>query len=83
MEDLKERYISTGQVAELLGIKRITASQLCQKGRLPAVKIANHWLVPRDIVEEFAKTYVPRMGRPRTKRNYTKRHPKWFKKEGE
>jgi hypothetical protein len=40
------------------------------------VKIANRWLIPRDVLEEFAKTYVPKVGHPRTKRKYTKRSPK-------
>ena len=43
------------------------------------MKIANRWLIPRDVLEEFAKTYVPKVGHPRTKRKYTKRSPKWFK----
>jgi hypothetical protein len=44
---------------------------------LAAVKVANRWLIPRDVLEEFAKTYVPKRGRPRTKRKYTKRSSKW------
>ena len=42
------------------------------------MKIANRWLIPRDVLEEFAKTYVPKVGHPRTKRKYVKRSPKWF-----
>ena len=44
---------------------------------LAAVKIANRWLISRATLEEFAKTYVPKRGRPRTKRKYTKRSPIW------
>ena len=71
-------YVTSAEAATLLGARQVTVSQLCQHGRLPALKIANRWLVPSDVLEEFAKTYVPRRGRPRTKRKYTKRSPKWF-----
>ena len=42
------------------------------------MKIANRWLIRKDVLEEFAKTYVPKVGHPRTKRKYTKRSPVWF-----
>jgi len=71
------RYISSSQAALVLGAKPITVSQLCQRGELPAEKIANRWLILSTVVEEFAKTYKPQRGRPRTKRKYTKRSPKW------
>ena len=67
-----------GGIATSSAIVRGGLGQLCQSGRLPAVKIANRWLIPRDVLEEFAKTYVPKVGHPRTKRKYTKRSPKWF-----
>ena len=63
----------------MLGTKRITVTQQCQQGRIPAIKIANRWLIPRETVEEMARVYVPKVGRPRVKRKYTKRSPKWFK----
>ena len=36
-----------------------------------------NWGTPVGL-EEFSKTYVPKVGHPRTKRKYTKRSPKWF-----
>ena len=70
-------YLSSRQAALILGAKPITVSQLCQRGQLPAEKIANRWLIPRTELEEFAKTYKAQRGRPRTKRQYTKRSSVW------
>ena len=62
----------------MLGAKHVTVFQLCQHGRLPAVKIANRWLIPKDVLAKLAKTYVPKVGYPRTKHKSTKRNAKWF-----
>ena len=78
MHETRHSYLSSREAAETLGAKQVTVSQLCQHGKLAAVKIANRWLIPRGALEEFAKTYEPRRGRPRTKRKYTKRSPRWF-----
>ena len=72
------RFVSTREAAKLLGAAHITVTQLCQHGKLPAIKVANRWLIPRDVPAEFAKTYVPKVGHPRTKTKYTKRSPVWF-----
>ena len=57
----------------MLGIHHMAIQKLLREGKLPAEKIANRWLLRRTDVEEFAKTYVPKVGRPRQKRKYTKR----------
>ena len=80
MLGLNENFISSGEAARLLGIHPLAVQPLILRGQLPAEKIANRWLIPRKAVEEMAKTYVPRRGRPRTKRKYTKRSPKWQSK---
>jgi len=74
----EDQFVSSSEAAKLLEAAHITVSQLCQHGRLPAVKIANRWLIRKDVLEEFAKTYVPKVGHPRTKRKYVKKSPKWF-----
>ena len=79
MSLLKDNYVSSSEAAKILGIHPFTIQKLLQDGRLPGEKIANRWLIPRTRVEEYAKTYVPRPGRPRTKRKYTKRSPIWFR----
>jgi excisionase family DNA binding protein len=74
---LNESYISTGEAAKILGMHPLAVQKLIYRGALPAEKIANRWLIRRTVVEELAKTYVPKVGRPRQKRKYTKRSPKW------
>ena len=54
-----------------------SSNSLLEISQLLAEKIANRWLISRRELEEFAKTYKPQRGRPRTKRKYTKRSPKW------
>lgn len=70
-------YMSTAEAARTLGITHLAASRLVRQGKLPGVKIGGNYMVPRVAMEELAKTYVPRRGRPRTKRKYTKRSAKW------
>ncbi len=66
-------YIASSEAAELLGIHPMAIQKLLREGKLPAEKVANRWLLRRADVQEFAKTYVPKVGRPRQKRKYTKR----------
>ena len=77
MAPLSDTYISSSEAAKILGIHPFTIQKLLQERKLPAEKIANRWLLRRPDVEEFAKTYEGRIGRPRQKRRYTKRSPKW------
>ncbi len=73
-------YVGTKDAAARLGCRQETVFRLIHRGDLPGVMITNRWLVPLEELEEFAKTYVAKKGRPRTKRKYTKRSPKWNKK---
>ncbi len=66
-------YLASSEAADMLGIHHMAIQRLLRDGKLPAEKIANRWLLRRTDVEEFAKTYVPKIGRPRQKRVYTKR----------
>ncbi len=77
MEEAQQPFVTSSEAAIILGAKQVTVSQLCQHGKIAALKIANRWLIPRAAFEEFAKDYRPRRGRPRTKRKYTKRSPIW------
>ncbi len=65
--DVDAAYMSSPQVARILGITGVGVAQLVRQGKIPAVKIANRWLIPRDFVEEFARTYEGKRGRPRRK----------------
>jgi len=49
-----------------------------RQGKIPGVKIGRFYVIPREAVEKFSTNYVPRRGRPKIKRKYTKRSPKWF-----
>ena len=70
--------MSSAEAASFLGIHPLSIQKLIYSGALSAEKIANRWLIRREELMEFAKTYVPKVGHPRTKRKYTKRSPKWF-----
>ena len=73
MTELSIEYISSFEATKILGIHPMSIQKLFQGGKLPGEKIANRWLVRRTDFEEFAKGYVPKVGRPRTKRKYTRR----------
>ena len=77
LEEDQQPFVTSSEAATILGAKQVTVSQLCQHGKIAALKIANRWLIPRAAFEEFAKDYRPKRGRPRTKRKYTKRSPIW------
>ncbi len=66
-QDVDTAYMSSPQAARLLGITGVGVAQLVRQGKIPAVKIANRWLIPRAFVEEFARTYEGKRGRPRRK----------------
>ncbi len=75
--NLSSTVVSSAEAATVLGIHPLSIQKLIYSGALSAEKIANRWLISRDELMEFAKTYSPKIGRPRTKRKYTKRSPKW------
>jgi excisionase family DNA binding protein len=66
-QDVNATYMSSPQAAKILRITYVGVAQLARQGKIPAVKIANRWLIPRAFVEEFAQTYEGRRGRPRKK----------------
>ncbi len=69
-------YITSKEAAEILGITHLGASRLVRQGKIPGVKIGRVYVIPRTAVLEYGKGYVPRRGRPRIKRKYTKKSPK-------
>ncbi len=73
----KFAYFSATEAARMLGVGRPCVSRLAAAGKLPAVKVANRWLLPRLAIEEFSRTYEGKPGRPREKRKYTKRSEVW------
>ena len=75
--NLNSTVISSAEAAKILGIHPLSIQKLIYRGVLSADKIANRYLISRDELMEFAKTYNRNRGRPRTKRRYTKRSPIW------
>jgi excisionase family DNA binding protein len=58
-------YYNAIEAGRRLKIHPETVKRLCRQGDLPAVKLHNTWLIKRDILDNFAATYVPRRGAPR------------------
>ncbi len=75
--NLSNTVVSSAEAARVLGIHPLSIQKLIYRGVLSAEKIANRYLISRDELMEFAKTYNSNRGRPRTKRKYTKRSPIW------
>ena len=73
MTALSQQYLSTSQAAEILRMHPFAIQKLIYQGRLPAEKVAYRWLIPRKALEDFAKTYIPKRGRPRQKMPSTKK----------
>ena len=67
MKDIQTAYVTGPEAAKILGITAVGVAQLIRQGKIPAVKMANRWLIPREFVEEYARTYHGRRGRPRKK----------------
>ena len=78
LSQVQAALMSSSDAARELGITPEAVSRLVRQGRLPGVKIGRSYVIPRESVDSFSIGYVPARGRPRAKRKYTKRSPKWF-----
>ncbi len=58
------QYISSTDAARVLRVHRVAVARLIRQGQLPAIKIANRWLIDQSTLRDFARTYVGRRGRP-------------------
>jgi excisionase family DNA binding protein len=65
MADL-ENFATVREVAERLRIHPESVRRLIRQGKLPARKLANTWLVEREVLEQFASHYDPRPGNKAT-----------------
>lgn len=61
----KIKLVSASEAAKKLGIHPKTASRLMRQQKIDAIKVANRWLVDEATLEQFAKTYVGKGGRPK------------------
>ncbi|MFC1846996.1 helix-turn-helix domain-containing protein [Chloroflexota bacterium] len=57
-----EDYFNVIEAGHRLGIHPETVKRLCRQKDLPAVKVHNTWLIDREILNNFAGTYVSRRG---------------------
>ncbi len=59
---LLDSYYNVIEASRRLRIHPETVKRLCRQGDLSAVKLHNTWLIKRDILDNFAATYVPKRG---------------------
>lgn len=57
-------YLTVTEASALLGVQPETVRRLARAGLLPAYKAADRWLVSGRELEEFARGYPGRRGRP-------------------
>lgn len=62
-DELLDSYLGMDQVSYRLAIHVESARRLVRRGRLPALRVGNKWLVRRDVLEAFAQRYDSRRGR--------------------
>jgi len=59
---LFDSYFNVIQASRRLKVHPETVKRLCRQGDLPAIKIHNTWLINKDILDNFAGTYIPKRG---------------------
>jgi len=57
-----DNYVNVIDAGRRLKIHPETVKRLCRQGDLPATKIHNTWLINRDVLDNFAGTYIPKRG---------------------
>ena len=62
---MKMKLLSASEAAKKLGVHSKTASRLMRLQKMGAIKVANRWVVDEASLEQFAKTYVAKEGRPK------------------
>ena len=59
---LLDNYFTVLEAGRRLKIHPETVKRLCRQGDLPAIKIHNTWLITKDVLDNFAGTYIPTRG---------------------
>ena len=54
-DDIRRRTYTVLEVAEILGIGRNTAYEICRTGEIPTIRIGGRVLVPRSAIDELLK----------------------------
>ena len=47
--------LSAEEIAEYLGVGKVTVYRWCREGTLPCLKIGKHWRIRREELEDFLK----------------------------
>lgn len=55
-------YVDVVEAANILNIHWETVKRLCREGRLPAQKVHNKWLIHKNDLHNFAKSYGHQRG---------------------
>ena len=57
-----DNYFNVIEAGRRLRIHPETVKRLCRQKDIPAIKVHNTWLIDRDILDNFAATYIPSRG---------------------
>jgi excisionase family DNA binding protein len=58
----EKELLAAADVAELIGVEESTVYRWCAEGKLPCLRIGDHWRIRRGVLEDF----LEESGRPRT-----------------
>ena len=59
------KLVTASEAAAILNVHHKTIARLMRLGKLPAVKIANRWLIEESAFNTFCESYVGKKGRPK------------------
>ena len=59
------KLVSASEAAVRLNVHHKTIARLMRIGKLPAVKIANRWLMEEGVLNTFCEIYDGKKGRPK------------------
>jgi excisionase family DNA binding protein len=62
-------YVDVVEAGGILHVHWETVKRLCREGQIPAQKVHNKWLIHKDDISEFAKTYDAHRGLKNRNRN--------------
>ena len=65
-----DNFLTTAEAAAKLGVHPQTIKRLCRLGKLKGGKVNNGWLLDRNEIDSFARTYSETRGRPKNGRAY-------------
>ena len=57
-----DNYLNVLEAGRHLKIHPETVKRLCRQGELPATKLHNTWLINKDSLNNFARSYNPSRG---------------------